>query len=72
MMTWCNHMTCQCLRTDELPRKIQKFMTTWSNAYVQGRAVSRVAVLPVRHGIALNQPSNVSVGISTKLFSLQS
>ena len=36
------------------------------------RAVSRVAVLPVRHRIALNLPSNVSVGILIKMFFLQS
>ena len=36
------------------------------------RTASRVAVLPVRHGIALNPPSNVSVGIATKVFIPQS
>ena len=36
------------------------------------RAVSRVAVLLVRHRIALNSSLNVSVGILTKVFFLQS
>ena len=35
-------------------------------------AASRVEVLPVRHGVALNPPSSVSVGISTNAFILQS
>ena len=39
-----------------------------AEAYIE----KRVAVLPVRHGIALHPPSNMSVGISTKAFFLQS
>ena len=56
--------------TDGFPAEFYKFFWLDINKILI-RAASRVAVLPVRHGIVLNPPSNVSVGIPTKVFILQ-
>ena len=68
---WCAIIRRSCNLTTYMHAcSVGKVLTEFYLLYT--RAVSRVAVLPVRHGIALNPPSNASVGIPRKVFSLQS
>ena len=68
-----NYVLCYAKYVIKMFEKKQEiFHAEGKTTVVVNRAASRVAVLPVRYGIALNPPSSVSVGISTKEFLLQS